>query len=481
MPMSRRDLLQRGLLAVPGVALGAPDAFIPDPPSPPHVPFSRPLVVSPVLTPIVTPTADEYDITMQEAVAGILPNRPTPVWTYNGLFPGPTIRARIGRTVVVRLRNNLFEPMSMHLHGGHVAASSAGHPEDLVSPGALKTYTFGNTQLPATLFVRDHAVGASGPHVYRGLAAFYIQGDAFEDALNLPTGAFDVPIMFQDRLFNPDGSFWYPATEDGAIRGVLGDRILSNGVIQPFFQVFRRKYRFRFLNASNARIYDLRLSNGQPLIQLGTDGGLLPAPALRSMIRLAPGERADAVVDFAGIPTGTQVFLRNTNRVFATSYDAAPRDLLRFDVNVTQADPFVVPATLRPFTPLGAEVRTRTFTITQALQAGEPIWLINGLPYDPARIDASPRLGEIEIWQIVNNSAEAQPLHLHLVQFQILDIAGVPPAPGDAGWKDTVNVPPGQTARVKTRFSGFTGVYAFGGTTLERADRGLMGQFQVLP
>jgi spore coat protein A len=468
-------------MAAPGVVLGAPDAFVPDPPSPPYVPFSRPLVVSPVLTPTVTPTADEYDITMQESVAGILPNRPTPVWTYNGVFPGPTIRARAGRTVIVRLRNDLFEPMSMHLQGGHVAAPNAGHPEDLVNPGALKTYAFPNGQLPATLWYRDHAVNASGRHVYQGLAGFYLTSDAFEDALNLPAGALDIPMMIQDRLFNPDGSFAYTLTRDGRVRGIVGDRILVNGVIQPFFQVFRRKYRFRFLNASNARTYDLRLSNGQPLIQLGTDGGLLPAPVSRAIIRLAPGERADAVVDFTGIPTGTQVFLRNTNRVFANSYDAAPRDLLRFDVNVTQADPFVVPATLRPFTPLGVEVRTRTFTLTQGVQGGLPIWLVNGLPYDPGRIDASPRIGEIEIWRIVNGSAESQPLHLHLVQFQILDFDGVPPAPGDAGWKDTVNVPPGQTARVKARFSGFTGVYAFTGQNLERADGGLMGQFQVLP
>jgi len=483
MPLSRRQLLKQGLMATSGLSLARfAESQIPDPPAPPPVPFSRVMPVSPVLATVPGPAGqDSYAITLQPAFASIVANRQTAVWAYQGGYPGPTIRATANRQVNVRYTNTLAEPVSVHLHGGHASPSSAGHPDDLISPTAFKDYAYPNAQLPATLWYHDHAVGAMGPHVYRGLAGFYILTDAFEAALNLPALPFDVPVMFQDRLFTPNGSLAYPDTDDAIVRGVVGDRILVNGAIQPFFPVARRKWRFRMLNASNARLYDFSLSNGQPFIQIGCDGGLLGAPVNRTVIRLAPGERADVVIDFSAVPTGTQVFLRNARRTLALSGDGSPRDLLRFDVGSVAADASVVPSTLRPVIPLGPEIRTRDFVLGQGVSGGRPAWLINGLTYSSTRIDASPRTGEIEIWRFVNNSTQAHSMHLHLVQFQIVDIAGVPPPPGENGWKDTVNVPAGVTVRVKVRFSGFTGTYAFTSQGLERADHGMMGQFAVVP
>lgn len=483
MPLSRRELLKRGLMATSALSLARlAEAQIHDPPSPPAPPFARPLPISPVLSPVGGPPGqDSYTITMQEAMASILPGRPTPVWTYNGIYPGPTIRARANRQVNVLQVNNLTEPMSVHLHGGFAAPQDAGHPDDLISPTALKTYTYPNAQLPATLWYHDHAVDVTGPHVYMGLAGFYIMSDTVEDNLNLPNGANDVPLMIQDRLFNPNGTLSYPLTDDALVRGVLGDRMLVNGVIQPFFQVTRRKWRFRLLNGSSARIYDFALSNGQPFIQIGSDGGLLGAPVNRSVIRLGPAERADVVIDFTSLLPGTQVYLRNLNRMIPTSLDRAARDILRFDVGNLAADASQVPAVLRPVVPLGTEIRTRDFVLTQGMQSGRPVWSINGLLYDPSRIDANPTVGDIEIWRFVNNSAQSNPMHIHLVQFQIVDIGGVPPGPGENGWKDTVNVPAGQTARVKARFAGFTGIYAFNGQNLEHADHRMMGQLQITP
>ncbi|HET8644729.1 MAG TPA: multicopper oxidase domain-containing protein, partial [Vicinamibacteria bacterium] len=204
MAVSRRELLKLGLLAAPGSALARlAAADIGDPGSPPIIPFTRPLRI-----PVDAqqsggpPGQDNYTLTMEEAEADIIPGRPTPVWTYNGMYPGPTIRARSGRTAVVRQVNNLTEPMSVHLHGGHTPASSDGHPTDLIAPGGQKDYTYPNNQLPATLWYHDHAVDVTGPHVYMGLAAFYIMSDATQDALNLPTGANDVPMVVQDRIFN---------------------------------------------------------------------------------------------------------------------------------------------------------------------------------------------------------------------------------------------------------------------------------------
>lgn len=487
MAVSRRDLLKMGLLAAPGASLARlAAAQVQDPGSPPVFPFTRALRIPATLSPGGGPPGqDNYTITMQEAMADIFPGRPTPVWAYNGSYPGPTIRARANRPVVIRQNNNLSEDVSVHLHGGHTPAASDGHPTDLIAPGAFKDYTYPNGQLPATLWYHDHAVDTTGPHVYMGLAGFYIISDTFEDNLNLPgpgpNGMFqhDVPLVIQDRLFNHNCSLSYPLTDDALNRGVLGDRILVNGLIQPFFQVTRRKWRFRLLNGSNARIYDFTLSNGQPFIQIGSDGGLLSAPVNRTLIRLGPAERADVVIDFTGVPQGTQVFLRNTNRMVPLTMDRAARDILRFDVGATAADTSVVPATLRPFTPLGTEVITRDFGLTRGFQNGRFVWFINGQLFDPARVDANVTRGDIEIWRFNNSSALTHPMHVHLVQFQIIDINNQPPGPGDDHWKDTVNVPPAGVVRVKARFADFMGTYVFHCHVLEHEDHAMMAQFSV--
>jgi spore coat protein A len=482
MPVSRRELLKRGLMAAPGLSLAArlTEAQSNDPGSPPVFPFTRPLRIPPVLNPGGGPPGqDSYTITMQEALADIFPGRPTPVWTYNGIYPGPTIRAIANRQVNVLQVNNLSQGVSVHLHGGHAPASSDGHPTDLIAPGMQKTYTYPNLQLPAPLWYHDHAVDLTGPHVYMGLAGFYLMTDTTEVNLNLPTGNNDVPLLFQDRLFNKNGTLFYPLTDDARVRGVLGDRMLVNGVIQPFFPVARRKWRFRLLNGSNARFYDFALSNGQPFIQIGSDGGLLSAPVNRTVIRLGPAERADVVIDFTNVPTGTQVFLRNLNRIIPTSLDRPARDIMRFDVGNVASDSSQVPATLRTFTPPGAEVATRDFTLTQGLQNGRPVWFINGLLFDENHIEFTVTRNTVELWRIVNSSTVTHSMHVHLVQFQVLDVVGVPPLPGDDHWKDTVNIPPGAIARVKARFADYPGTFVLNCSALERQDHAMMTQFAV--
>jgi spore coat protein A len=487
MPVSRRDILKMGLTAAPSLALTRlAEAQIGDPGSPPILPFRRPLNIPPEIVAGGSP----IDITMDETTADIIPGRETPVWAYNGSYPGPTIRARAGddaATTTVVQTNQLQEAMSVHLHGAHVVPTSDGHPNDLIQPGGNKTYVYPNTQLPATLWYHDHAVDVTGPHVYMGLAGFYITSDDFEDALGLPSGSNDIPLLIQDRLFNRNGSFAYPRTDDAINRGVIGDRILVNGVIQPFLQVARRKVRFRLLNGSNSRIYDFRLSNGQPLIQIGSDGGLLPVAVPRSVIRLGPSERADVVIDFTDLANGTSIFLRNTNRMLPLSRDRAPREILRFDVNGAQT---VTPpiATLRPHLPVTGG-NTRNFQLSRVFQPdGRPTWLINGETYNPASIIADNVVNNsTEVWRFQNNSNLTHPMHIHLVQFKIVDIGGVPPLLGDDGWKDTVNVPPFTNVGVRMRFgvwnagAGPTGTYVFHCHVLEHEDHAMMAQFSVVP
>jgi len=442
--------------------------------SPGTVPFQVPLPIPRLLNPVYTDSkTDYYEVTMQETQAEILPGLTTTVWGYNGLFPGPTIRAKSGRTVVVRQTNNLAVRTSVHLHGGHVAPEMDGHPTDLIDPGAYKDYVYPNNQIASTLWYHDHALGITATNVYMGLAGFYLIEDDVEASLNLPNGNYDVPLAIQDRLFNPDGSFYYPPfTYATLMNGVLGDTVLVNGAVQPYFQVANRKYRFRVLNGSNAREYKLALSSGQSFVQIATEGGLLPESVTRSTILIAPGERVEVIIDFSPYAMGSQVILKNLLGVGSTA------DVMRFDVVGEEEDTSSIPSSLRDFDILSLASATRDFRLSFDWMQG--LWVINGNPFDPARIDATPRLGATEIWSFNNRSTMVHPMHIHNVMFQILDRNGVKPSPGEAGWKDTVRVGPRERVRVIAKFTDYTGIYVFHCHNLEHEDRMMMGQFQVV-
>jgi FtsP/CotA-like multicopper oxidase with cupredoxin domain len=186
--------------------------------------FSVPLPIPAVLAPTKTDTTtDYYTLTMKTGTTTVVPGRPTTIWGYNGTWPGPTIVAQAGRQVAVHLVNNLPESMSMHLHGGHQASTSDGLPNDLVAPGGSKDYLFPTAGLTArTLWYHDHAMNTTATHVYEGLAGLFIVKDSAEAGMNLPSGAYDVPLLLQDRTFNSDGSLNYGG--DGS-----GDTMMVNG------------------------------------------------------------------------------------------------------------------------------------------------------------------------------------------------------------------------------------------------------------
>lgn len=441
--------------------------------------FKVPMPVAPVLAPTRTDTTtDYYDISMAQASASILTGKLTTIWGYNSTTPGPTIKARSGRNVVVRQTNRLSENMSVHLHGGHTPPSSDGHPTAYIFPNAYRDYTYPNNQSAATLWYHDHAMDITGPHVYKGLAGFYILQDDTELGLPLPSGNYDIPIVIQDRLFNSDGSLNYTLDSSTIRQGIQGDTILVNGAVQPYFQVANRKYRFRFLDGANASMFELALSSNQPIVQIGSDGGLLAAPVSRSSILMGPAERMDVVIDFSLYPVGSQVVLNNLQ-----GRSGNTDKIMRFDVVRAESDPSSVPSVLRTIQRLdpSTAVTTRTFNFESGGHGDSPDWVINGLGYDPNRIDATVKLGTTEIWQINNQSGEPHPVHVHDVMFQILDRDGQTPPAWEQGWKDTVLVQSRDSARIIAKFEGNTGLYVFHCHNLEHEDHSMMGQFQVVP
>jgi spore coat protein A len=472
-------------------------------------PFTLPLALPPVLKPVSTEGGmDRYELTQREGRVEILPGLKTTVWGYDGVFPGPTIEARSGRTVIVRQRNELPVPVSTHLHGGVTPPESDGYPTDLILPpgtgenehhaahggttsAGFKDYVYPNEQPAATLWYHDHRMDFTGPQVYRGLAGLYTLRDGIEDALPLPAGDREVQLVICDRIFSEDGSLYYPSrdpsltgepgVEEDYMDGVEGSTILVNGVPWPFLEVSNTRYRLRILNASNARQYELALDpappDGAAFVQVGSDVGLLETPVPHDTIRIAPAERFDVVVDFGRYAVGTKVTLRNR------AGDGPAGEVMRFDIVRQGREESTVPARLAPTEDVpdeGEAVATRQFRFTPSprpFSTPHFMWTINGEPFDAERIDARPRLGTTEIWEF--SSVGNHPIHVHLAHFRVLSRGDRGPGPYDAGWKDTVSVPTGSPVRVLARFDGYRGKYVMHCHNLEHEDMMMMANFEV--
>jgi spore coat protein A, manganese oxidase len=437
--------------------------------------YTRPLPVPKVLRPLASAAdIDRFELEITRGSAQPVPGKPTEIWGYGGVWPGPTLEVTRGRAAQVRVHNRLSEPMSIHNHGISSAPDSDGHPLDFIRPGASKDYHYPNQQPAGTYWLHDHAFGLTGPHVYRGLASFYIVRDPAEAALGLPSGEFDVPIVLQDRLLDAENALEYRVDAGTVTTGFLGNTLCANGVHTPYLDVRARKYRFRLLNGANGRNFRLALGDGGDFAVVACDGALLEAPVRVKAFELAPGERADVIIDFSRHAPGTHVLLTNTD----PTWPLLP-DVLRFQVLAREKDESRLPSQLTRIERLDPKRAAVTRKVRFQLSDGK--WTLNGLRYDPGRIDFRPRLGTVEVWELVNDEAtQMHPFHQHLVPFQILDINGRPPPREQGGWKDTVAVPPHGTARIIMRFTGYRGVYVFHCHKLEHEDHAMMLQQEVV-
>lgn len=436
--------------------------------------FTLPMPALPHLRPISTLGGqDTYLVTVKEVAREIIPGVRTKVLTYDGHFPGPVLRARSGRKVVVRHHNTLTTPVCVHLHGGAVAPENDGGPMDTFAPGTSRTYTYPNRQPAAPLWFHDHAHHMESEHVYRGLSGSYLLSDDTERSLRLPGGPYEVPIALRDARFDDAGQLVYEMDD------VFGrTTILANGRPAPYLEVAARKYRFRLLNSSNMRFFRLRLSNGGQMIQIGTDGGLLERPFTTDTVQLSPAERADVVVDFSRYPLGTQIVLENT---LGPGTPDQVGNVLRFDVVRTAHDPSRVPDTLRRLPAMPAATVRRTVVLSMDEDGGpDPRGFMDGRVWDPRRVDQTVAHGSSEIWTVTNaNRTVPHNFHMHLVQFRILERNGAPVEPAEAGLKDTVRLFPGETVKLHATFDTYRGTYVYHCHLLDHSAMGMMANFRV--
>jgi FtsP/CotA-like multicopper oxidase with cupredoxin domain len=488
--------------------------------------------------PVAVPTSGTsgstatYDMRMMEFDQKLHRDLPlTRVWGFAGTYPGPTIEASTGNPVTVnwindlrdangQLRTTHYLPVDhclvhnmpdamaartvIHLHGGHVPPNVDGFPLATAKPGdPPTTYVYPNNQPAATLWYHDHAMGITRLNVMMGLAGLYVVRDPVENALGLPSGNFEIPLVIQDRSFNQDGTLSYGMPPNPAMwmEHFFGKYILVNGKVWPYRNVTPGKYRFRILNGSNSRVYTLALwkrddavppSSRQrlPFWVIGNEGGLLPKPVKRDALTITPGERIDVVIDFQGYQDA-EILLENSA---AAVIPVTP--VMKFVVQSGAAYTGALPSVLNgSFSRMAASsaVRTRTLTLGPVNNGpSDPCptgfkWMIDGRPFED--ITENPLLNTTEIWGFVNGSSDIHPMHLHLVQFQVLDRRKISetngpwvvPDSSEMGWKDTARASPDSVTRVIARFTDYTGDYPYHCHILEHEDNAMMRQYEVSP
>lgn len=446
-----------------------------------YEPFVSPLTIPPVIT-------SDTTITMQEAEVQILPGAKTKMWTYNGIFPGPTLRRASGSPMNITFVNNLpldAGAATVHHHGSHSRSSEDGQPNDqLITNGLSRTYSYdlrenGSPERAAFQWYHDHRMDVTGRNVWRGLAGMVILDDAVDSALPLPKGDYDVPLMVADRSFDANNQLSYTFNANG----LRGTHLLVNGTAQPYFDVEPRKYRLRLLNAANLSSFTFELE-GATMRQIATESGLLPSPVTRTTLRLGPAERAEVVVDFSG-RDGSNISLFNREG-FGSKLNTAMQ--FRVIKPLSGTDTSSVPATLRPLAnpPVPSLVNTRLWVLGQT-PTGELVWTINGKRFDSSRIDTAPLnpvLGTSERWIFVNTTGVDHLMHIHDVDWRLVRrYSATELEQGDAlaemGLKETFVVRPNEVVEVVSTFTDYLGKYVFHCHLLEHEDRAMMAQFEV--
>ncbi|MGE5497207.1 MAG: multicopper oxidase family protein, partial [Syntrophothermus sp.] len=326
---SRRDFIKT--LGIAGAGLLIPwKKVLPDTPSVFFDTSKLTKFKDPLLTAIPTAVPDykfanisHYTISMNEGTHRFHSEMPvSKTWGYGGLgYLGPTIEANSGEIIKVKWINNLpmdhiFEQDMMllemmdladkpmvrtvvHVHGAKVPEKYDGGPEDWYASGGSLEAIYPNIQDARMMWYHDHALGQTRLNAYAGLAGLYFIRDDWEEKMNLPSGKYEIPLVIQDKQFDENGQLFYLNPWGPEF---FGDTILVNGTAWPKLEVEPRKYRFRMLNASQARFFNLYLDYNVPMYQIGTEAGFLPRTAIHnfsSQLIMGCGERADVIIDFS--------------------------------------------------------------------------------------------------------------------------------------------------------------------------------------
>ena len=464
-----------------------------------HTGPARPLAIPPLENGVMRDGVRHYDLQLRKGVSQFFEGVSTPTFGINGDYLGPVLKLRAGERVRLNVENQIGQPSTLHWHGMHLPATADGGPHQIIDHGKSWAPEFEIRQRAGTFWYHSHMLHQTGFQVFHGLAGMMIVEDAEATNLDLPQeyGVDDIPLVLQDRRFNRNGTLDYLSAMPDRMMGMHGDILLVNGTHNPYVIARTNTLRLRILNGSNARFYGLGFQDGRRFHQIASDGGLLEQPFETDQITLAPGERAEVVVDVSdGKPALLQSVTPPQGGMMGGGMMGGMMDDDRsFDVLEIRPDEGRRPALRLPdrLTALdipdpSKAIKTRRFTLEMAMgpammMGGKNAMSINGRSMDKNRIDETVRLGTSEIWEIENPSMLAHPFHIHDVQFRVLDRNGAPPAPGEAGLKDTIVVAPNEKVRLLLSFADYADPdlpYMYHCHILEHEDAGMMGQFAVV-
>ena len=463
--------------------------------------FNAPLAIPPELKGRMVGGKRVYDMTLQRGSMQFFEGLDTPTAGINGNYLGPVIRARRGESALFNVKNQLGEPSTIHWHGLHLPARMDGGPHQTIAPGQTWRPEFDINQPASTQWYHSHMYHRTGVQVYYGLAGLFYIDDEHSQNMDLPDqyGVNDIPLVIQDRRFKRDGSFHYISGMRDQMLGVLGNDILVNGVVRPKYEVRQKQMRFRILNGSNARSYNLEFSDQREFVQIASDGGLLEKAVRMRQLHVSPGERAEIVVQFENNedvmlqhkPLPENKRARGMMAMMMSGNDR-PFNVMRFTSHDPQGEVVKIPARLAtiPVWSVADAAVTRRFDLDMQMMGMGMMggggngggFSINNKSYELEHIDAVVRLNDIEIWEFTNNSPMPHPMHIHDIQFRILDRNGKLPPLNERGLKDTVLVNADETVRVITKFENYAdenSPYMYHCHILEHEDRGMMGQFVV--
>ncbi len=456
-----------------------------------------PLPIPPVLSGAV------IDLTLQEDTTYFHPGEPIPTYGYNGALLGPTLLLVQGQSVTLNVTNTLPDLTTTHWHGLHVSPANDGGPHSLIYPNTTWSPSFTVLDRASTFWYHPHGHGLTDFQVSMGAAGMIIVQDAQEAPLDLPRtyGVDDIPLILQTKPI-VDGQIMLHTGLDSVV--------VANGVRDAWKELPAQVVRLRCLNGASERSFQLAFDNGMPFHAIGTDGGLLTAPVALTTARLMPGERLEVLVDLSALQGDTLRLMSlgsllpngiigsaqvGNGQAYLDGYqenalNGSDFRLVTFTVGPPTAEPVtVLPATLVPVIPypIADADNTRSFTFQSEsmgpMEMIEGPFTTNGVLMDMDVINEVVPLGATEIWEFTNNTMVGHPIHIHDIQFNILDRNGAPPDAWETGWKDVVYVPPMGSARVISRFDDFADPempYMYHCHLLMHEDEGMMGQFLVV-
>lgn len=443
-----------------------------------------------------------FNLTLQQGKSSFFPGTTTSTLGINGNYLGPVLRAKRGDTVSLNVNNRIGEESTLHWHGFTLPAKMDGGPHQRIPHGKAWNATFQIRQPASTLWYHSHQYHRTGQQVYKGMAGLFYIEDENTSQLGIPStyGVDDLPVVIQDRAFNRNGEFRYLSMMPERMHGMHGDTILVNGVVTPTLKAPKTLLRLRLLNGSNARIYNLAFHDNRPFHVIASDCSTLPSPVRMNQLILAPGERAEILVDLSD---RKQVVLKSLKGAIQSSgmmgmmmgrmgFDRE-FDIMQIDARQAETSTLKIPGSLihPPKLNVTEAVRTRPMEMNMAMMGGMGMmrrgggngFTINGSSMDLQRIDFSVKRGTSEIWEVSNTSPLPHPFHVHNVQFQVLSRNRKQAYAHERGLKDTVLVNPDETVRILVPFGDYAdphSPYMYHCHILEHEDQGMMGQFTVV-